>query len=305
MNHIKHIVTSGRAYADIDVMACISAYCQLLTLQGFDCEGIVTGPWNQTVPNSIKQWPIAIKNSFEHSSKQCSFILVDISDPEFMEKFVSLENVTEVYDHHYGHEVFWQERLPQNAFIQKVGACATLIWEQFKKHRHQNNISALNANLLYTALFANTLNFKAQITSDRDRNAAQELLNHATLAPDWKQLYYQEVETGFKNDLMLQIKNDTKTINHNGNSFYFSQIELWDATPILNLLKEQKLPFETESQWLINIISIQEGCSYLYTNSEWIKNKLAQSIAINTVADGILVTNHLWLRKELLPKLRE
>jgi nanoRNase/pAp phosphatase (c-di-AMP/oligoRNAs hydrolase) len=287
------------------VVACISAYCQLLSLQGYDATGIVTGPWNQTIPNSIKQWPIPIKNVCEYSSSECRFILVDISDPNFMEMFVVPENIIEVYDHHYGYEQYWHEKLPNSAFIEKVGACATLIWEQFKKHGHQNEISAGNANLLYTAIFANTLNFKAHVTTDRDRAAAQELLAYTTLPADWKERYYQEVEVGFKNDLALQIKNDTKTIAGNNYSFYFSQIELWDAECIIALIKEQKIPFEDSSQWLINIISIQEGCSYLYTNSERLKNKLLEAIPINNHRDGILVASRLWLRKELIPTLNK
>jgi inorganic pyrophosphatase len=57
--------------------------------------------------------------------------------------------VIEVYDHHYGHEAFWKERLPNSTFIEYVGACATLIWERFKQDGLQNSISTINANLFY------------------------------------------------------------------------------------------------------------------------------------------------------------
>jgi len=44
-----HMVVGGSAYADIDVLACIAAYTQLLNLKGYQAQGIITGPWNQTI----------------------------------------------------------------------------------------------------------------------------------------------------------------------------------------------------------------------------------------------------------------
>jgi len=43
------MVVGGSAYADIDVLACIAAYTQLLNLKGYQAQGIITGPWNQTI----------------------------------------------------------------------------------------------------------------------------------------------------------------------------------------------------------------------------------------------------------------
>ena len=147
----KSIVAGGSAYADIDVLACIAAYTQLLNLKGCHAQGIITGPWNQTISHSVRQWPIEIGNEqFLPLEDFCNFVLVDISDPKFFEQFVEIEKVIEVYDHHYGHEAFWKERLPTSTFIEYVGACATLIWERFKREGLQDSISTINANLLYT-----------------------------------------------------------------------------------------------------------------------------------------------------------
>src|SRR5690554_3128713 len=123
----KYIVVGGSAYADIDVLACIAAYTQLLNLKGHQAQGIITGPWNQTIPRSVRQWPTEIASQFFPLEEHCHFILVDVSDPKFLEKFVQIGNVIEVYDHHYGHETFWKERLPNSSIIEHVGACATLI----------------------------------------------------------------------------------------------------------------------------------------------------------------------------------
>lgn len=135
----QHIVVGGSAYADIDVLACISAYAQLLKLKGFLAQGIITGPWNETISHSIRQWKTEIVQNFLPSAHPCNFILVDISDPKFIEQFVEVEKVIEVFDHHHGYEAFWKERLPNATFIEYVGACATLIWERFKREFIKEN----------------------------------------------------------------------------------------------------------------------------------------------------------------------
>ncbi len=295
----KYIVVGGSAYADIDVLACIAAYTQLLTLKDYQAQGIITGPWNQTIPRSVRQWPTEIVHHFLPTDESCQFILVDVSDPKFLEKFVKIENVIEVYDHHYGHEAFWKEQLPNSAFIEHVGACATLIWERFKKEGVQNSISTINANLLYTAIFANTLNFKSLVTTDRDLIACEELLKHIDLPIDWKATYYAEVAEEFNKNLSVHIHKDTKLIHLNGMPIHFGQIEIWNAYPILNKFESKFIPKSNE-EWLINIASIEEGVSYFYTNSERLQKIIAQITEAKEINGFLQVAQRLWLRKEIL-----
>lgn len=295
----KCIVVGGSAYADIDVLACVTAYTQLLNLKGDQAEGIITAHWNQTISNSIRKWPIEVSREYLISNEPVNFILVDVSDPKFVERFVKIEKVTEVYDHHYGHEAFWKERLPTSSFIEYVGACATLIWEKFKQNNLQDSISTINANLLYTAIFANTLNFKAQVTTDRDKIALEELSNYIDLPNDWKTLYYADVAEEFNNNLSEHIYKDTKLVNLNGIPINFGQIEIWNALPILDNFNNKFNP-NPQEEWLINIASIEEDCSYFYTNSDRIRNKLLQVTAAEEFSRFLQVAHRLWLRKEIL-----
>lgn len=294
----KYIVAGGSAYADIDVLACIAAYVQLLNLKGHQAQGIITGPWNQTIPHSVRQWKTEIAQHFLPTDESYHFILVDVSDPKFLEKFVKIENVIEVYDHHYGHEAFWKQRLPDSACIEHVGACATLIWERFKKEGVQNSISTINANLLYTAIFANTLNFKSHVTTDRDLFACEELSNYIDLPKDWKTTYYSEVADEFNKNLSEHIRKDTKLILLNGLPIHFGQIEIWNALPILNKFESKFFPKSNE-EWLINIASIEEGLSYFYTNSERLRTIMRQITEAKEV-NQFLQAHRLWLRKEIL-----
>src|SRR3989344_4504224 len=52
-----------------------------------------------------------------------------------------------------------------------VGACATLIWEEYVKRKKSNEISEMSGNLLSTAIISNTLNFNAMVTTDRDKKS--------------------------------------------------------------------------------------------------------------------------------------
>lgn len=295
----QHIVVGGSAYADVDVLACISAYTQLLKLKGYQAQGIITGPWNQTISHSMRQWPTEIVQNFLPLSDLCNFILVDISDPKFVEQFVKIENVIEVYDHHYGSEAFWKERLPNATFIEPVGACATLIWERFKSEGLQDSISTNNANLLYTAIFSNNLNFRSVLTTHRDKIASEELLKRISLPNDWKSIYYAEVAEEFNKNLSEHIGKDTKHVVLQDAPIKFGQLEFWNAASIIKNF-DCKFQPKPSDEWLINIASIEEGCSYFYTNSERLRNIIMQITAAKEVDRFLQVSKRLWLRKEIL-----
>lgn len=315
MSNKPVIVVGGSAYADIDVLACVSAYKQLLQEQGFRADGVITGPWNQTIPQSIKSWKIEVNNTFTYGNEiNCSYVLVDFSDPAYVDNFVNLNEVIEVFDHHYGYETYWKEKIGEKAKIEKIGACATLIWEEFKKAKIDTKISPVNANLLYTAIFANTLNFKSKVTSERDLIAAKELYYYTKLPSNWQEIYYSEIEEGFIKYPFKNIKEDTKFINLSDIQFNFGQIELFDANSFIEKTIHNLVDINSEiddvnkkKSWIINIVSIKEGCSYLYSNCHILLNKLKIFISASsekTCKGGkILATQNLWLRKEILKEL--
>lgn len=301
------IVVGGSAYADIDVLACASAYKQYLDLQGRTAHALITGPWNQTIPPSVRKWDIPIEKEFSYNGQPCDFVLVDFSDPKFVNSFVDLNNVVEVFDHHYGYEDYWKEKIGDGAKIEKVGACATMIWEKFKNSGIENKISIINANLLYTAIFANTLDFKSAVTQDRDKIAARELSDYIQLPTGWHAQYYAEIEGEFLENSLKNILEDTKSISLLNRQFNFGQIELANARAFLDksmvTLRGLGLK-EGSEEWIVNIVSIEESCSYLYCNNDYLIQHLKE---ITTAKDlthrGLMVTPRLWLRKELLKEM--
>lgn len=292
---MKRIITSGSAYTDIDALACAAAYKELLTRLRISAQAVLTGDFNQTIPESVRAWPFEVERSFREKASESLFVLVDISHPDFVDSFVPLDRVVEVFDHHFGHEAYWQSRLPESTYIERVGACATQIWEQFKKW--EQKISPVNANLLYTAIFANTLDFKSPLTTERDRAAAEELLSCTALPRGWRAAYYREVASGFEKDLALQVQKDTKMVHIDGASCHFGQVELWDARPLID--RFVSIFGSSDKEWLINIASIEEGRSYLYSNSPRLRAKVRAAVPGKALND-FQVADRLWLRKELL-----
>lgn len=299
---MKYIVASGKKYTDIDALACICSYAQLLQLKKIDACGISTVPWNQTITDQIKKWPIEIEKKYIKPKGDYGFIIVDLSDPEFIEEFVTIDRVHEVYDHHYGFEKYWHDRLPNDSHIKNIGACATMIWQKIKESNLEKHLSKTNYNLLYTAIFANTLDFKSSVTTSHDISAAKELEAFITVPRDWKKQYYQDILYGFSNNLMMHVHNDTKIISLDGSQFYFGQIELWNAQNILSIF-DQEFTHEKGTEWLLNIVSIAEGRSYLFINSERLKIKLFDAINMQSMNNDFYVCDQLWLRKEILKKL--
>lgn len=308
----SHIVTGGKAYSDIDVLACASAYRQLLELLETPAQAIISPIWNQTIPSSIHSWPIFVDRDSKKKFENCHFSIVDVSDPRFFLDSISLADVYEVFDHHHGYEEYWKNRIGNRSYIEKVGACATLIWERFKALEMEKKISSTNANLLYTAIFANTLNFKSYSTHERDLKAFEELLLYTQLPSDWKERYYHEIQKEILDDILKSIAADTKIFPFLGKHLFFGQLELWNAREIAsyqmynflsNFLSNQ-LP-EQDPYYILNVVSIEEEKNYLISNIAILKECFQESFKGVQLTSGWMTTERLWQRKELLKEMNK
>lgn len=300
------LVTSGEKYIDIDALACVIAYAELLNLEGKQAKAYIPGVLNNTITEAIKSWDLNFIKSVEDKDNQ--FVLVDISDPNHIAKAANPNQVIEVYDHHFGFEEYWKNKIGSNAKIEPVGACATQIWEEFKKRGFANNISKLSANLLYTAIIQNTLNFSAKISNERDTNAFKELLIHVSLPKNWTDIYYNDREKEMSLNVEEAIRNDIKIQNLPGfdKSVVIGQLELWDIPNFLNKslleIKNSFKGFDTP-YWFMNLSSLnKEGKNYIYTENDKVKERLAKSIKAD-FKDNLGTTDRLWMRKEIIREL--
>lgn len=297
------IVTSGQPFTDIDALACAISYTELLKLESNNAEAILPGLLNKTVTEKVKKWKVEF-STIHHPrpATDYKYVLVDISDPEYFADFVNEKDIIEIFDHRYGYERFWRIKLGKSSHIEMVGACATLIWEEYKKRGFAKEISKLSARLIVTAIISNTLNFKASVTTKRDVKAYKGLKKIAKLPKDWIKVYFsdQDKETHF--NIKSALINDTKNLEP-----IIGQLELWDSKIIV--LKYQKEIEEAllsfgRLNWFLTAPSISEGKNYLYTKNPKMKDLLRKTI--NAKFDGdIGTTDKLWLRKEIFQKTQK
>lgn len=299
----KIIVTTGQPFTDIDALACAISYAGLLKFEGKDAEAVLPGPLNKSITKDIKGWDL--KYLKKTKSEGSNYVLVDISNPKYFASFVKEQDVVEIFDHRSGFENHWIKRLGKNSHIEMVGACATLIWEEFERRYQKNRISTTSANLLATAIVSNTLNFNAGVTTERDKIAYKESHKLTNLPEKWIEKYFEDQEREVYKYPIKAILSDTK----GGKDFEYTigQLELWNSRNFLiTHLKEieKALMSFGNDNWFLTSPSISEGINYLFAKNSRVKKLLETTV--NAKFDGdIGTTNKLWLRKEILQKIQK
>jgi inorganic pyrophosphatase/exopolyphosphatase len=301
------VVTAGETFTDIDAFACAIAYTELLRLQNIHAEAVFPGILNHSITPTIRSWNVPYKTA--PSFKKYDTVVVDVSEPAHVAKCAPLDSIKEVYDHRYGFQDFWKEKLGNNAHIEPVGACTTLIWEEFKKRGFEAKISTTSANLLVMGTVSNTLDFGAQVTDKRDIRAFEELQKYSDLDSNWKEVYFREQEEVVAKEPAQSILNDTKALVIPGLGFTLAmgQMELWDSKSFMeqNIEEIKKALRSVKSdEWFMSLPSISEKRNYLYTESVKVKELLTKLIGAS-FNGHVGVTKKLWLRKEVRKKLFE
>ncbi len=296
------IITTGYKYTDIDALACAVGYSELLSKKDIKNEIVLPGILNHSVTESLKIKLNNIRTSIEVSPED-EFVIVDVSDPDQLPDFVNLQKVINIFDHHAGFEDLWQEKIGKNSNIEMIGACATLIYEEWVKNNLQNEMSQFTAELLLHAIVSNTLNFKIGITSDRDRRAFEELLNISNLSLGWIEKYFNEQEEGLYQDVIGTIINDTKGPDKEieEDPLIFGQLELWNGFSFLENHKkdiEKAMEYFNEVSWLMSIPSISEGKNYLYAKDLRVISVLEEKLNVK-FKDNVATTDRLLLRKQI------
>ncbi len=301
------VITAGDLYTEIDILACALSYKELLSLQGVSSRVVLPGPFNKSITSEIRRWPLDYEKSPGDVSES-SFVIVDISEPAHITSFVDQEKIIALFDHHFGFENYWHEKYGDRAIVEKVGACATLIWEEYVKAEADDKISHLSANLISSAIISNTLNFKASVTSQRDIKTYEQLKKYSSLPENWVQLYFQDQEKFAMENPYQAVKEDTIIITTNlSYKLAIGQLELWDSREFFrkNLDDAVKAIKSYESDhWFLTSPSISEGKNYIYTESPEVKDLLSKVLKV-AFEDNLAITDKLVLRKEIKKLLLE
>lgn len=164
------------------------------------------------------------------------------------------------------------------------------------------------AKLLLAAILDNTLNFNAEITTDRDKKAARKLAEIAKVDFDnFVAWYFTEVGKTVLQDLETSMRQDQKiiTIPNTKTKFNFYQLTLWSAKKILETEdKIRQAAQDNSEKFLVSIIDISARQNYLLTNSKVIREYFESLLNLKW-HEPWLISDRLYLRKEIIRKMLE
>ncbi|MCA9390164.1 DHH family protein, partial [candidate division WWE3 bacterium] len=99
MNRI--VITSGEVFTDIDALACVVAYAELLKIESKEYCIYLPGKLNHSNTETVKSWNFTFSDTYEPQEGD-TFVVMDVSEPDHIAKAVDPERVIEIYDHHFG-----------------------------------------------------------------------------------------------------------------------------------------------------------------------------------------------------------
>lgn len=295
------IVTSGNRYIDIDAYAGCIAYAKLLNLKGIPAIAVSTAQINESITPSL----LKLNNRLElyEKSNNDEFIIIDVSNKEFFDDIVIEDKIIEVIDHHTGWEEYWKNKLGEKSNIEFIGSVATLIVELYEKEELIERMPKDIAYLLMAAILDNTLNFKAKVTTNRDREAYEKLEMIVDCEEDYAEKYFLECQLNIENDLKIAIENDTKIEKINQMlPKIFGQLTVWNKEKILD---NKKIIYDTlnniGNEWMMNLIVLQDGKSYIIASNLEVQNNL-EKLLNGKFQDDVMELEDVWLRKEIIKK---
>ena len=298
------VVTSGSRFIDIDGLACVLAYEELLKKSNIEVTHYLVDSFTENIPQLVKDFGYTLNTKAPLCNEDMRFVIVDISEPGFIPDFIKPEKIDKIFDHHFGYEKYWQDILGENSHIREIGACATLIYEEWVKAEMLPSISQLSANLLITAIISNSLNFTASVTKEEDKKAYMALMEYGTLSPDWPEVYFSTVSSNIYANPIRALQKDTKTFVIEGKTINIGQLEVWESSILFkdgykNIIEHLK---EDKYKGFVTISDISNGFNSIICIDPEVKNLLKRKLGF--AFDGnMYTTDLLYLRKELIKGL--
>lgn len=296
------IVTSGSEFLDIDAWSGCVAYAELLNRLGRDVIAYSSAPINSSITNELLSSGVKLASDYIPKDDD-QYVIIDVSEPEFLDPIVKRESVVEVIDHHSGYEDYWQDKIGSGAHIEFIGAAATLVYERWVEAGQQKHINPDTAKALCAGILDNTLNFKASVTTMRDKAAFDALSCIGGIDDMWVHNYFMDCQRSALNNLEETIIGDTKRISKTDHlPALVSQLAVWDSdTFISGLLDEVASTLSTlGNDWVLNLIDINKGESYFFSTSTDSQQKISATFGVKFGNNGVAKNYTMMLRKEIL-----
>lgn len=296
------IITSGKKYIDIDGYAGMFAYRELLQSLGYNAYAVTSAYLNESIPKVITCMNFEFDNVT--INEKTKFIILDISNPDFLDVFVDKNNIIEIIDHHTGYEEYWNNFNIKKQ-IEFIGSICTIIFEKFIEYKKQDFLTPNLCKILMAGILDNTLNLKSKNTTKRDIDAYQKLADIGKIDKNWSKVYFKSCHEDLSQNLEKSIKNDIK-IEKIGNLLpgIFGQLIVLEKNIIFNNMNTVLSAFKEYEEWVFNVISLEDGKSYIFFSSEKVKENLLllfDAVSLN----NCLVLDNCMLRKEIMKASRE
>ena len=296
------VITSGNKYIDIDAYAGIFAYRKLLKHMGYSAYAYTSAPTNESVSDLIKELGFTFDSV--DFSKPTKYILLDVSNPQFFDAVVKENDILEIIDHHTGFEEYWKEKQVPHT-IEFIGSICTIIFEMYEKNHLENLLDSNLCKLLMAGILDNTLNLKGSITSKRDEESYFKLQKLGQVDENWRMEYFESCYAKMENHLSQDVASDIK-IEKVSDTLpeVIGQIIVLDKEVIFRHQEEVKAVFQKYPRWILNVIALKDGKSYIFYGSEMDKVGLEQ-LFHQPIEKEYLLLEPFLLRKQIMKTARE
>jgi manganese-dependent inorganic pyrophosphatase len=303
---MKILITSYKN-PDLDGVACTYAYTEFLYATCKDVLGAISGSPHMEAQFVLDKFNIpSLENAEKIINNIERIILVDTSDIKSLSDQIQSHKVIEIIDHRKVNEA---NKFP-NAKIQidLVGAASTLIAEKF--YNSQVRISPESAALLFSAIISNTINFKANTTTPRDKKMANWLKTKFSLPKNYvKEMFIYKSK--FKKNLRETITDEFVIFNFKGLSLGIAQLEIinvdeftkFNIIEIKKILKDLKKEKSLDFIFL-TCIDLEKAFNTIIIIDEETSNLLSQILKVN-FENGIARRNGIIMRKEITPLIQD
>lgn len=300
------IIVTGCDSPDLDGIACMIAYAELLNAKGIKAEAKYFGKTDletDFVKKYTNYFPVG-GNLYPPKSE---FVLVDTANPDIIDKNIPAVKVVEVFDHRQ--LVFTSKFTNAKLHIELVGSCATLIAEEFQKEKITPSVNT--AIYLYSAIVFSTINFKNSVATSRDINAADWLLSIAKLGGDYVHQLFSAKSQISSSNLYEIISQDFSIKTLSGHKIGIAQIEMVEINRFLSDLKVplheslSKLKTDNNLEYVFfNGVDVIDGYSLFIAN-----DSASADIFSSILKTPKFTYSHRYssilMRKQIWPKVEE
>lgn len=294
---------------DIDGVSCMYAYSELLKRKGEQVDYYIWGTPKLEVRLVCDLFGIKLNPIKEIPDEENQFIITDFNSFDQVQDRVEREEIIEIIDHHGLSRDISTYKACSRVQIDRIGAAATIVAERYKMSGLIPSREA--CILLYYGIISNSINLKANITSDRDIEMTKWLNSICDDISEEKIPYIFEKKSIIKDDNLRTEMECERAMQTHNKDVIVGQLEICNIEDFIAERKEkieevlaQILEEKKPDYLLINIVDILNGYSLVYCNID--KSKRLVEKILGLKFDGSIARfGGLVQRKEITKAIRD